>query len=221
MKEPRGQRRKRETRTRLLEAALQLMARKGMEGVAINEITEAADVGFGSFYNHFESKEAIHAAVMEQVFEGFADAIDRLVKDVVDPAEVIAISVRHTLRRARREPTWGQFLIRECFSGRVLERGLGQRLLRDIRKGVASKRFLTKDPLVAFFSIAGTVMACISADLEFGAEGSHSAQAKALGFDVQDIAERTAAVSLRLLGLEQKEADVVARRALPVVEIDL
>ncbi|EUC21006.1 regulatory protein TetR, partial [Burkholderia sp. BT03] len=59
-REPRGARRKRETRGRLLDAALRLMAEKGMEGVAINEITEAADVGFGSFYNHFESKEAIY-----------------------------------------------------------------------------------------------------------------------------------------------------------------
>ena len=47
-REPRGARRKRETRARLLDAALKLMAEKGMEGVAINEITEAADVGFGS-----------------------------------------------------------------------------------------------------------------------------------------------------------------------------
>jgi len=39
------------------------MAERGMEGVAINEITEAADVGFGSFYNHFESKEAIYAVL--------------------------------------------------------------------------------------------------------------------------------------------------------------
>src|SRR5688500_309837 len=75
-REPRGARRKRETRQRLLEAALRLMAKKGMEGVAINEITEAADVGFGSFYNHFESKEAIYGTVMEWVFEDFADALD-------------------------------------------------------------------------------------------------------------------------------------------------
>ncbi len=49
----------------LLDAAVQLMAEKGMEGGTINEITEAADVGFGSFYNHFESKEAIYAALLE------------------------------------------------------------------------------------------------------------------------------------------------------------
>src|SRR6478735_3904550 len=64
----RASRRKHETRVRLLDAAFRLMAERGMEAVAINEITETADVGFGSFYNHFESKEAIYAAVIGTVF---------------------------------------------------------------------------------------------------------------------------------------------------------
>jgi AcrR family transcriptional regulator len=140
-REPRGERRKRETRSRLLEAALRLMAERGMEGVAINEITEAADVGFGSFYNHFESKEAIYAALLDRVFEEFGDALDRLVRDVADPAEVISVCVRHTLLRARREPVWGQFLVREGFSAKALQRGLGQRLLRDIEKGIRPSVF--------------------------------------------------------------------------------
>lgn len=52
-RERRGTRRKQETRARLLHAALLLLSEKNIERVAINEITEAADVGFGSFYNHF------------------------------------------------------------------------------------------------------------------------------------------------------------------------
>src|ERR1700758_640102 len=91
-REPRGARRRRETRSRLLEAALELMAEKGMEGGAINEITEVADVGFGSFYNHFESKEAIYAAVMEWVFDEFANAIEAVLGEISDPAEVVAVS---------------------------------------------------------------------------------------------------------------------------------
>lgn len=220
-KEPRGARRKRETRARLLEAALHLMAQKGMEGVAINEITEAADVGFGSFYNHFESKEAIYAALMDAVFEDFADALDRLVRDVADSAEVIAISVRHTLLRARREPVWGQFLIREGFSARVLERGLGQRLLRDIQKGVVARRFTTKDPLVTFISVGGTVLACISAELQFGsAQGPQASVVKSLGFTGDGLAERAAEVVLKALGLDSKEASAIAHRPLPVVNPD-
>ena len=101
-REARGARRRRETRSRLLVAALKLMAEKGMEGAAINEITEAADVGFGSFYNHFESKEAIYAALLNWVFKDFADAMDRVLGEISDPAEVIAAWSRRrpTLRRS-------------------------------------------------------------------------------------------------------------------------
>ena len=144
--EPRGARRKRETRTRLLEAALRLMSEKGMEGVAINDITEAADVGFGSFYNHFDSKEAIYNALMDDAFEHFADAIDELVEGITDPAEIISISVRHTLRRALATPAWGRFMVREGLSTQTLTRGLGRRLLRDIQRGIDAGRLDRPDP---------------------------------------------------------------------------
>ena len=44
----RGARRRLETRARLVRAARELMARKGVGATSIQEITEAADVGFGS-----------------------------------------------------------------------------------------------------------------------------------------------------------------------------
>lgn len=215
-REPRGARRKRETRVRLLEAALRLMAKKGMEGVAINEITEAADVGFGSFYNHFESKEAIYGAVMEWVFEDFADALDRLVSDIADPAEVVSVSVRHTLLRAQREPVWGQFLIREGYSARVLERGLGQRLLRDIQRGIASGRFKREDALMSFVSVGGTVLASISVWLQFHqAHGTRATSIDQLGFNVDDLPQRAAKMLLLTLGLTRLEAEKIAYRPLP------
>lgn len=215
-REPRGARRKRETRVRLLEAALRLMAKKGMEGVAINEITEAADVGFGSFYNHFESKEAIHGAVMDWVFEEFADALDRLVSDIADPAEVVSICVRHTLLRAQREPVWGQFLIREGYSARVLERGLGQRLLRDIQRGIASGCFKRDDALMSFLSVGGTVLASISLCLQFSqAEGNQAPKIDQHGFHIDDLPQRAAKMLLLTLGLTHPEAEKIAYRPLP------
>ena len=221
-REPRGARRKRETRARLLDAALTLMAEKGMEGVAINEITEAADVGFGSFYNHFESKEAIYATLVDNVFEEFADMLDRLTGGLSDPAEVIAVSVRHTLMRARRDPVWGHFLIREGFSANILSRGLGQRLLRDIGNGIASKRFMVTDPFIGFLSVGGTVLAAIAAELNFVAPGAPAAQLlDELGFSGEHFAERTAATILQTLGLKRAEAEKIAMRALPLVEAEV
>jgi AcrR family transcriptional regulator len=193
------------------------MAEKGMEGVAINEITEAADVGFGSFYNHFESKEAIYTAVVDWVFEGFADALDRVVNNIADPAEGIAVSVRHTLLRARREPVWGQFLIREGFSVRALHRGLGLRLLRDIQRGVAAKRFSVVDPLISFLAAGGTVLGSMAIELQFGFP-PQAAPLKELGFSAENLPERAATVLLQTLKLGRAEADRIANRPLPTVE---
>jgi AcrR family transcriptional regulator len=96
VKAPRGARRKRDTRVRLLGAALHLMAHRGVGGVTINEITEQADVGFGSFYNHFESKDAIHATLIEEVIGHYAVALDKL-----GDREDLGIGALHDAARAR------------------------------------------------------------------------------------------------------------------------
>jgi AcrR family transcriptional regulator len=215
-RESRAARRKRETRAKLLEAALVLMAEKGMEGVAINEITEAADVGFGSFYNHFESKEAIYAALTAWVFEAFADSLDKLVSHLEDPAEVLAACTRHTLLRARREPVWGRFLLREGFATMAGRQGLGQRLWRDVQKGVASSRFLPEDPSMCFIAAGGTVMASLATELGWDELQRHEAGNTPLqGLCREDIPERAAMAVLRILGLDRAEAADIASRPLP------
>jgi len=217
-REPRGARRRRETRSRLLEAALRLMAEKGMEGVAINEITEAADVGFGSFYNHFESKEAIYAAILEWVFDDFANAMEAVLGDIADPAEIIAVSTRYTVTRALRDPVWGRFLVREGFSAGSMDHGLGRRLLRDIRKGMAAKRLTVSDPLMSFVSVGGTTLGAISLALQLDSPQGQAVTFKELGSDLEHLPERVAKVALEVLGLGRAEAEKIAYRPLPAVE---
>ena len=48
----RQSRRKMETRQKLIRATVEVMAEKGPHAPTINEITDAADVGFGSFFNY-------------------------------------------------------------------------------------------------------------------------------------------------------------------------
>src|SRR3989442_15568278 len=129
----RGARRRLETRARLVWAARALMARKGIGATSIQEITDTADVGFGSFYNHFASKEAIAEAVMEQAIESFGDAADRLAETIEDPAEGLAASVRHAVMRAAADEAGGWVPIRTALPrGDSLRRGLGRRLARDV-----------------------------------------------------------------------------------------
>src|SRR5579885_1652412 len=58
-------RRSAEIRERLFRAALELFARKGLQETTVEDITEAADVGKGTFFNYFPSKEHILIAFVE------------------------------------------------------------------------------------------------------------------------------------------------------------
>ena len=71
-------RRRELTRAKLVAAARTLFARQGVDNTRINEITDEADVGFGSFYNHFASKEAIVEAVLEETIAAQGAAIEAL-----------------------------------------------------------------------------------------------------------------------------------------------
>ncbi|MEQ8267098.1 MAG: TetR/AcrR family transcriptional regulator [Parvibaculum sp.] len=210
----RGERRKRETREKLLGAAFRLMAERGADAVTINEITEAADVGFGSFYNHFASREEIYGALIDSIFEDFADMLDRLAADIGDPAEVIAVSIRHTLRRARREPLWGRFLVREGLSPQLYSHGLGARLFRDIERGIAEERFPLRDPAMSFFAVGGGVLAAIAAELADDEAGL----LKGHGRERKDLPERAAVALLQVLGIPARQAEAIARRPLPVAD---
>jgi len=61
----RTQKRALNTRQRLLKAALSMFATKGVDATTIEDITERADLGKGTFYRHFTSKEALVLALAE------------------------------------------------------------------------------------------------------------------------------------------------------------
>ena len=55
----RRERRGAETRLRLFRCALQLITERGLANVTVEDITEAADVGKGTFFNYFPSTEHV------------------------------------------------------------------------------------------------------------------------------------------------------------------
>lgn len=62
----RRERRKKETRQQIFQAAMKLFERKGIFSTTVEEITDAADVGKGTFFNYFPSKEAILSVMAER-----------------------------------------------------------------------------------------------------------------------------------------------------------
>jgi TetR/AcrR family transcriptional regulator, transcriptional repressor for nem operon len=52
-------------RQKIIDAGLRVLIEKGFNGCGVQDITAAAGVPKGSFYNHFESKEVLGAEVVE------------------------------------------------------------------------------------------------------------------------------------------------------------
>lgn len=65
-------RRKEKTKRRLLEVARQLFSEKGIYWAKVEDITEMADIGKGTFYKYFDSKETILLVLLE---EGLSDVL--------------------------------------------------------------------------------------------------------------------------------------------------
>src|ERR1700739_2736054 len=95
-------RREQRTRTALVKAAQRLIA-EGKPNVSVLEITQAADVGMGSFYNHFDTKEQLFQAALQDIFEVRGALLDGL-PAVEDPAETFARKFRLIGRMFRRRP---------------------------------------------------------------------------------------------------------------------
>ena len=62
----RRERKKEATRRSIFEAAISLFRDKGFEATTVDEITEKADVGRGTFFNYFPRKESVLAYLSEE-----------------------------------------------------------------------------------------------------------------------------------------------------------
>ena len=86
----RGARRRERTRTRLLEAAEELMRRRAPEEIRIEDVAAQAGVSPASVYVHFGTKDALMAAVTEQVLDVATEALRGAYEADASPLERFA-----------------------------------------------------------------------------------------------------------------------------------
>ena len=82
----RRERRRTEIRERLFRAALRLFAERGYLETTVEDITEAADVGKGTFFNYFPTKEHVLATFGAERIATIESALDEAKKGPVLPA---------------------------------------------------------------------------------------------------------------------------------------
>lgn len=199
------QRRKQRTRSALVRAAQGFIA-AGKMNVPVLEITQAADVGMGSFYNHFASKEELFDAAVADVLDAHGALLDELTGSIEDPAETFACSFRLTGRLFRRRPQECQIMLADGVNLLSSERGLAPRALRDITAAAAAGRFTVEDPKLAL-AVAGGGLLGLGRLLQDESERDDAAAADRVTEDL-----------LRLFGLSADEAHEICTRPLPDID---
>ncbi len=70
------------TRTRLLDAALDLLAERGEDGVTLRELTDAAEANVAAVSYHFGSLKSLCDAAIEHALEHYLDAQEKAVRTI-------------------------------------------------------------------------------------------------------------------------------------------
>ncbi|MDM0072501.1 TetR/AcrR family transcriptional regulator [Variovorax sp. J31P207] len=134
-------RRQQKNRQALLRAASTVMSRKGLDGATMLEIAELADVGAGTVYNYFKSKDELAIAVLEDMMHSLALRIEATTKGFTDPAQVYAFGIRTVLETATNDVRWKQLLNRSEVIADALFRRMGPFAIRDLRRAADAGRF--------------------------------------------------------------------------------
>lgn len=195
-------RRKARTRAALVRAAQGFIA-AGKPHAPILEITQAADVGMGSFYNHFESREELLRVASQEAFEAHGQLLDHLTRDTDDPADAFTQSFRLTGRLHRKEPELSRVLLDNGLRLVDIDDGLAPRALRDIKAAATAGRFTIADPELALTIVAGAALVLGSLLHE------HPER------DDAEASDQVAEDLLRMLGMVPGEAHEIAHRPLP------
>ncbi len=86
-------RRKARTNQRLLEVARKLFSQKGIYWTKVEDITASADLGKGTFYKYFESKESIIRVLLEEGLGELLAETERALKGFTPQTKILSAAI--------------------------------------------------------------------------------------------------------------------------------
>jgi AcrR family transcriptional regulator len=126
----RRERRRRETHARIFDAAMRLFAQRGFANTPVEEITEAADVAKGTFFNYFPTKESIFEALAERQLGVLKSAEDR-----AQQSSSVRPVLQEMIHRLAERPSSSQLLVRSLMGAAMTNNTLSKFLGRKIELG--------------------------------------------------------------------------------------
>ncbi|WP_375383452.1 TetR/AcrR family transcriptional regulator [uncultured Sphingomonas sp.] len=196
-------RRRNATRARLLVAAHDILAEVGVDAAKIKDITDRADVGFGTFYNYFETKDQVAREVLDCIIHdcGIRNAVATAHLARSDPAAVMPTSIGLVIREAASTPIWSWWARRPDLLVDRIRDGFAGFAMEDMRQGIKAG-FLDLSPedvdqawALACWMIAGGIHDIVVGDRPVESAGFvGEAIVRAWGYD-RDTITRVAAVT--------------------------
>ena len=156
-------------REALVQAGYRVMSAKGIDAATMQEIAEIADVGAGTVYSYFKSKDELAIAVMERVMRNLALRIEKVTDTFSDAAQVYAFGVRTVVEAATGDIRWKQLLNRPEVIADAMFHCMGPFAIRDLRNAAKAGRMRVADAeltwKMATYAIIGVSLAVTSGGL--------------------------------------------------------
>jgi AcrR family transcriptional regulator len=195
------------TRARLIECAISVISRRGVDSAAISEITQKAGLANGTYYLHFRDKAEIVSAVVDHIMTELFRRIGRRVGADWSVAERLSFTTREFIVLASHEHEWGFTMFRSLASVPELRHTASGYVLPMLRSGAACGDFtIVADHFLGNTIVVMNMLAVFSCLNE-------GEVPLALGI-------RVAEYQLRLLGVAPDRAAEIANKPLGVTTAD-
>lgn len=189
------------TRQTLLDAGRQLFAGRAFDAVAIDDIVAQAGVAKGTFYNHFDDKDALLEAIVSDIRGAIERQIAAVNAEIADPCVRIVRAVSVYVTRAIDHPMEGQILLRNDPRGSA-SAPLNDGLRADLSAGLSTARLVVPSIDAGLLFVIGITHGLLLAAVR-GRAREH----------VLITARQTCGMMLQGFGLEDREAERIASQA--------
>jgi AcrR family transcriptional regulator len=195
------------TRASLVRAAFSVYARLGFDAPTIDHFIAEAKVSRGTFYNYFQTREDLMAAVAADLTTFIISRVQSASVGVRDPLERIAIATRYFIILAAKNETRGWVLARMIpIVGGPLTNAMSEHARASMEAAVAAGRLRLRSISAGIDLGLGMIAMAIR----------HNLSRRAAPYPP----ELVSAMALQALGASFKDAETVSYRPLPPLSME-
>jgi AcrR family transcriptional regulator len=100
-------------REEILDAAARVFAEHGYPGTEMQFVADAGQIGKGTIYRYFSSKEELFLAAVDRGMRRLREGVDRSTEGVPDPLDRIEVALKAYLTFFKDHPEYAELLIQE------------------------------------------------------------------------------------------------------------